>query len=227
MSDTPQDHETWNEAMAKRFDPDAFITKSGFFIRTIEAMRLDRTRRSLKLGAGLAVLDLGCGPGNLLERLEGGRVVGFDLSDYLLAQARARVQGRAGFEVIKGDAERLPFPDGSFDRIVCSEVLEHVEKPEQVLREMRRVARSGARVVITVPNETLINLTKRVVIALGLKRWIARDYPMSDDMLDEWHRTEITEARVLDACRPLLRHAGTSSVPLPGLAFHRVLSFDV
>src|SRR6185295_9524544 len=154
--------------MAKRFDPDAFITKSGYFIRTIEAMRLERTKRSLNLGAGLSVLDLGCGPGNLLERLEGARVVGLDLSDYLLAQARARVAGRAGFEVLKGDAEHLPFPDASFDRIVCSEVLEHIEKPDAAMREMRRVARPGARVVITVPNETLINLTKRVVIALGL-----------------------------------------------------------
>jgi len=213
--------------MAKRFDPDAFITKSGYFIRTIEAMRLERTKRSLNLGAGLSVLDLGCGPGNLLERLEGARVVGLDLSDYLLAQARARVAGRAGFEVLKGDAEHLPFPDASFDRIVCSEVLEHIEKPDAAMREMRRVARPGARVVITVPNETLINLTKRVVIALGLKRWIAKDYPMSDDMLDEWHRTEISEEWVLDACAPLFRHAGTVSVPLPGLAFHRVMSFDV
>lgn len=221
------EHESWNEGMAHRYNPDAFITKSGVLIRTVEAMRLERTKKALKCGPRDAVLDLGCGAGNLLERLEGARLVGVDLSDMLLAQAQERVKGQARVELKKAPAEALPYADNTFDRVVCSEVLEHVLDPKVVIAEIRRVAKAGARVVLTVPNEELINATKKIVLALGLKKWIAGGYDMSDNMLDEWHRTEISKEWVVDACKEGFKPVGSWNVPLPFLAYHRILAFQV
>lgn len=220
-------HAQWNERMALRYDPDAFITRSGPLVRWIEALRLERTRKALACGPGHDVLDLGCGPGNLLERLSGRRVVGVDLSETLLGQARTRLGSRPGFELRRAAAEELPFPDASFDRIVCSEVLEHVISPGSVIAEIRRVARPGARVVLTLPNEGLINATKKVVIALGIKSWIAGRYPMSDQMLEEWHRNELGPSEILGLCRKGFHAAGAWDIPFPALAYHRVLAFDV
>jgi SAM-dependent methyltransferase len=220
----PKEHEAWNDGMARLYDPDSFITKTSFAIRFVESLRLERTGRAL--GAVGDVLDLGCGAGNLLERLEGSRLVGVDLSDTMLAQARKRLAGRPGLELVKANAEALPFPDAAFGRVVCSEVLEHVLDPKKVVAEIRRVCRPGARVVFTVPNEGLINATKRVVIALGLKRAIAGEYPMSDDMLDAWHLSEISESWLDGACEGLFLPAGRWGVPSALLPYHRILAFD-
>jgi ubiquinone/menaquinone biosynthesis C-methylase UbiE len=220
----PKEHEAWNDGMARLYDPDSFITKTSLAIRLVERMRLDRTARAL--GSEGAVLDLGCGAGNLLERLEGSRLVGVDLSDTMLAQARKRLGGRANVELVKANAEALPFPDAAFGRVVCSEVLEHVLDPKKVVAEIRRVCSPRARVVFTVPNEGLINATKRIVIALGLKRAIAGEYPMSDDMLDAWHLGEISEAWLDSACAGLFTPAGRWGVPSALLTYHRILAFD-
>ncbi len=55
-----------------------------------------------------------------------------------------------GVDVI-GDAHELPFDSGSFEQILCSEVLEHLAKPEQAVKEMARVLGDGGRLVLTVP----------------------------------------------------------------------------
>ena len=212
--------------MARLYDPDAFITKTGLAIRFVEGLRLRQTRRALAGGPTQDTLDLGCGAGNLLERLDGGRLVGVDLSDTMLDQARRRLSGRPAVEFVKASAEALPFPDGVFGRVVCSEVLEHVLDPQKVISEIRRVCLPGARVVFTVPNEGLINATKRVVVALGIKRVIAGEYPMSDDMLDAWHLSEITEPWLTEACAGLFTLAGRWGVPSSLLPYHRILAFD-
>jgi SAM-dependent methyltransferase len=221
-----KEHEAWNEGMARLYDPDSFITKTGFAIRFVERLRMERTRRALSGGPVSDTLDLGCGAGNLLERLSGGRLVGVDLSETMLAQARRRLAGRPEIEFVKANAEVLPFSDATFGRVVCSEVLEHVLDPKKVVAEIRRVCRPGARVVFTVPNEGLINATKRVVVALGLKRAIAGEYPMSDDMLDAWHLSEISEPWLDGACAGLFTPAGRWGVPSPLLPYHRILAFD-
>jgi ubiquinone/menaquinone biosynthesis C-methylase UbiE len=212
--------------MARLYDPDAFITKSGWPIRFVEALRLRRTQWALACEPSSHVLDLGCGPGNLLERLAGARRVGADFSETMLAQARRRLAGRGGFELVKADGAALPFDARSFDRVVCSEVLEHVPEPARVVAEIRRVCRPGARVVFTVPNEELINFTKRVILRLGLKRAISGDYAMSDDMLDAWHLNEISAERLIELCDGHFALAGRWSVPAPVLPYHRVLAFE-
>lgn len=213
--------------MAQKYAPDAFITKSGFLIRWVESLRLRRTRTALDLKSDHHVLDVGCGAGNLLAMLQGARLVGVDLAESLLKEARERLKGRPNVQLYKANIEALPFPDRTFDRVVCSEVLEHALRPEAILAEMRRVAKPGARVVITVPNEDLINWTKRLILKLGLKKFVAGQYPMSDNMLEEWHLNEISPRWVRKRSQPYFDFAASSGIPWPFLAYHRIFTFVV
>lgn len=70
----------------------------------------------------------------------------FDVS----GPALARLQARGGITTV-GDATALPFPDGAFDLVCAFDIVEHVEDDRQVFREIRRVARPGATVVLAVP----------------------------------------------------------------------------
>ena len=85
------------------------------------AAEKERSLGLLELGAGGAVLDVGCGVGPELARLAQivgaeGRVVGLDRSEALLAAARGRGLDALGpVEVVQGEASALPFGDGEFD----------------------------------------------------------------------------------------------------------------
>src|SRR5450631_2748149 len=162
-TDRPRDRRAftaWNEEMVQRFDPDAYHTRSPLPIRAIERLRVRAIRRMLDAAPSSRVLEVGVGGGNVLERMQGRRV-GIDLSSFILGKAQARLGGKA--QLVRGDAMALPFADGAFDRVFCSEVLEHVLEPEAVVREMRRVLAPRGFAVVSVPNEALINRVKGIV----------------------------------------------------------------
>ncbi len=92
-----------------------------------------------------AVLDVGCGTGWLLrliaQRLGAGRLVGVDVSDAMIAQARQAAGGDPRLEFHVAVAEQLPFPDASFDRVVSIESAYYWPDPAAGLREIARVLR--------------------------------------------------------------------------------------
>jgi SAM-dependent methyltransferase len=115
----------------------------------------------LEVGPGDLVLDAGCGEGRhcfgCLER--GARVIGLDLDLSSLRDASVRLRGRASElhslgEMTQGDAFRLPFADETFDRVICSEVMEHVHDYQGAIRELVRVMRPGGTIGITIPTAT-------------------------------------------------------------------------
>ena len=98
---------------------------------------------------GRRVLDVGCGTGRLLAALVDeahARVWGVDASDEMLGVARETVP--AGVGLRRGDAERLPFRDGWFERVVMSLVVHLVDRPS-ALAEARRVVPDDGRVAIS------------------------------------------------------------------------------
>ena len=101
------------------------------------------------LRAGLAVLDVGCGPGTItldLARLVApAPVLGIDRAEDVLAAAReqAALDGVANVSFAVGDVYALDLPDDSVDVVHAHQVLQHVSDPVAALREMRRVCRPG------------------------------------------------------------------------------------
>jgi SAM-dependent methyltransferase len=106
----------------------------------------------LDVRPGERVLDCGCGLGwplKVLSETQPGWLVGVDRDLARLGRARREV-ARAAF--VAADAARLPFPDATFDKVLLSEVLEHLADDLAALREVRRVVRPGGVVAVTVPN---------------------------------------------------------------------------
>lgn len=94
--------------------------------------------------SGERILDLGCGNGQLTERIAGtGAIVtGIDASPEMAAAACAR-----GLSVQEGSAESLPFADHSFDAVFSNAVLHWVRGQDAMMSEVRRVLRPGGRFV--------------------------------------------------------------------------------
>jgi SAM-dependent methyltransferase len=110
------------------------------------APRLERLRRSL--ARPLRIYDMGCGPGNMLRRLQGhGLAYGSDFSIDALAFARGKGLGH----LLSGDSTALPFAAGAFDCVVALDVLEHIEDDRAALREIARVTRPGGVFLLAVP----------------------------------------------------------------------------
>jgi SAM-dependent methyltransferase len=90
------------------------------------------------LRPGMALLDLGCGPGTITLGLAAavapGPTTGIDIDPRPVK----------GVDIVSGDVMSLPFPDASFDAIYASALLQHLADPLGALREARRVARPGA-----------------------------------------------------------------------------------
>jgi len=115
--------------------------------------------KDILLNAGDIVLDLGCGEGrHVINAYLHGDVLalGVDLSLRDLSTAKQRFapfaqDGDKNFCLQQADATRLPFADESIDKIICSEVLEHIENYQGVLREINRVLKPNGILAVSVP----------------------------------------------------------------------------
>jgi SAM-dependent methyltransferase len=119
--------------------------------------------RSLGLRSGDRLLDLGCGGGrHAFEAAKlGARVVAADLDLGELADVRAITASMAeagqlpkgsGIAAAGANALALPFPDDTFDRIIASEVMEHIVDDARAATELARVLRPGGTIAVTVPS---------------------------------------------------------------------------
>jgi SAM-dependent methyltransferase len=114
------------------------------------------------------VLDVGCGVGHwgmLLASVmpENARVTGIDREPSWIKEATARATARGldgRFSYRQGEAERLPFPDNSFDLTTCQTVLIHLSDPAAAIAEMLRVTKPGGLVAVAEPN----NLTESLLL---------------------------------------------------------------
>lgn len=127
-----------------------------------------------RLGAldGCDVLDVACGTGEWLAELRrrGARVSGVDISSRAVEACRARLPDA---DVRESVAERLPFDTASFDLVSCLGSLEHFVDQLGALREMVRVARPDATVLVLVPNAGF--LTRRLGLYGGTGQAAVRE----------------------------------------------------
>ena len=109
----------------------------------------------LDAGPDDVVLDCGTGYGfylRLVDELTGATVIGLDPERERLTSAHERLGDRRQIGYVQGSASRLPFADGSFTRIICSEVLEHLPDDTRAVAELHRVLAPGGILVVTVPS---------------------------------------------------------------------------
>jgi ubiquinone/menaquinone biosynthesis C-methylase UbiE len=106
----------------------------------------------LAIVPGEKVVDVGCGPGGIHSHLSraGARVTGIDASPGMVAEALAQAaRDDLNVQVQMGNAEQLPFLDEQFDAALCCHMLYHVPDIRAALSELRRVVRTGGRVLIS------------------------------------------------------------------------------
>jgi 2-polyprenyl-3-methyl-5-hydroxy-6-metoxy-1,4-benzoquinol methylase len=152
---TDLDVEELNDQLARTHPIDDYYARSPLPIRWIERKRLRIIRAMLGASEGLDLLEVGSGGGHILRMFPSARLTAIDVSGVYLDVARENL---AGYDVrfIKGEVDKLDLPSASFDRIICSEVLEHTVDPEAILTTLARLLRPNGVAVITIPNDPLI-----------------------------------------------------------------------
>jgi ubiquinone/menaquinone biosynthesis C-methylase UbiE len=106
------------------------------------------------------VIDAACGTGygsEIIHRTGGATAVdGFDISQEAIADAAAAFGSREGLSYRVADATKLPVEDGSCDVYVCFETIEHVQEPDRLLAEARRVLNRPGKFVVSTPNREVV-----------------------------------------------------------------------
>lgn len=164
---------------------DAFSRVYDRFVAAHSSDREGRLREVLAERSGLSdgdrALDLCTGTGALLPPLArraggSGLVVGLDFSRGMLERARAKLERAPGVALVRADAERLPFRDGSFDAVTCSHAFYELkgEGAERALVEVSRILRPGAPFLMMeheVPERPLIRLLFYIrLLSMGLRK---------------------------------------------------------
>lgn len=128
--------------LKKEIDP-VFAARAGFIFSQIEAVKPQR------------VLDIGCGRGFYLQALANYRfiksIVGLESNLEYIGKASQFFKNKK-IKIKQGSVYQLPFANNSFDFIILSEVLEHLEDEKLALKEIHRVLKKNGQLVVTVPN---------------------------------------------------------------------------
>jgi demethylmenaquinone methyltransferase/2-methoxy-6-polyprenyl-1,4-benzoquinol methylase len=164
---------------------DAFSRVYDRFVAAHSSDREGRLRETLAdraaLSPGARALDLCTGTGAMLPSLArragpGGLVVGLDFSRGMLEQARGKLARTPGVALVRADAERLPFREGSFDAVTCSHAFYELkgEGAERALVEVRRTLRPRSAFLMMeheVPRKPLIRLLFYIrLLSMGLRK---------------------------------------------------------
>lgn len=150
-----------------RNEPDiAFRNRVHFIVKELKVEPTDK------------ILEVGCGRGfilNILSALFTAEFHGIDIAKDHLAIARKQLKNR-NVKLKYASVYELPYPDNSFDKIVSTEVLEHLEHEDKALGEIRRVLKPGGKLIVTVPNKKYpflwdpINKTLETVFGTHVKK---------------------------------------------------------
>lgn len=156
------DVEALNDRLANDYSIDDYYARSPLPIRMIEKRRLDIIREFVAERPSMRIAEVGSGGGHVLRMFRHAKLTAIDVSNVFLDTARKNLAGY-DCEFVKGEIDKMdPLPSG-FDRVICTEVLEHTKDPRAILGAIVRMLAPGGRAVITVPNNPLIIRLKQVV----------------------------------------------------------------
>ena len=111
--------------------------------------------------AGKRVLDIGCGAGYGTDLLaeQAREAVGVDIDRGAVARA-TKAYRRPNLSYQVADCYDLPFADGEFDAVVANEMIEHIDRQDDFLKEARRVLKTGGLLIVSTPNRPIYNRYK-------------------------------------------------------------------
>jgi SAM-dependent methyltransferase len=180
-----------NDRLANEHSIDDYYENAPLPIRLIERRRLAVIRAFMGSAEGLDVLEIGSGGGHVLKMFPGSRITAVDVSSVFLDLARRNLEG---FDVrfLLGEVQELGLGPQSFDRVICTEVLEHTVEPEVILGEIARLLRPDGIAAITVPDDHVIMGLKRGVRRVMGRRWYERRASWGGDSfhLHQWRSAE-------------------------------------
>jgi 2-polyprenyl-3-methyl-5-hydroxy-6-metoxy-1,4-benzoquinol methylase len=198
------DVEALNDRLARDYPVDDYYARSPLPIRLIERRRLEIIKAFVGNARGLDLAEIGSGGGHVLRMFKEARITAIDVSNVFLDTARKNLVGYDA-RFIKGEVDKLDLPAASFDRIICTEVLEHTQDPEAILATIVRLLRPYGVAVITVPNDPLILQLKGFVRktpvgwALGNRvKWGGDEFHIHQWTPDEFERLLSRYFRVTD-----------------------------
>lgn len=189
----------WNDEMYRRHST-PYTGVAGF----VESLRVKAVLKAAAVQPEDRLLEVGCEAGNLLKHFAPCRKkVGFDISHAALADAEKLFKSlNLDASFIQGDASQpLPFELGSFDVIVCSEMLEHVPDPRACLANIAAIAGASCRIVLTVPNEKPKLLMKKILKSTGIMRLLM---PGIEENQSEWHLQCFDAQKLHSTCQGLV-----------------------
>ncbi len=147
----------WHSIAQQFRQPSGVFGRIAGFLFRINVEGVEWTIQQLDVQSADHVLEIGFGPGHGIRRvaqLAGqGRIAGVDFSGVMLEQATKRnaqaiLAGRV--DLCLGDAAKLPYPDGSFDKVFGTNVVYFWNDPVATVRELRRVTKPGGRLALYV-----------------------------------------------------------------------------
>ncbi len=176
----------WNEDMFNKYNNERVYHHPNPLIRFVEQRRVEALLQLIQpIHEKQYILAAGCGEGYIESQIAGGRMLLVDLSVEAIRRARLRLSKTPHRKFVVANLEKIKVKPQTFDTIECSEVIEHVYNPDRMLREFHRVLKSEGKLVISFPNEPLINFIKRIFIRLGLFEFLFPNVPRN--MMEEWH----------------------------------------
>lgn len=211
QSGRSSDFANWNELMFQKYGNERLYHHPNPVIRHIQRRRINTIVKMLHLKPHDAFLDAGTGEGFLFSHLPPSDVrIGVDLSTTALEIARGREYHNVKW--LHADLAQLPLPNETFDKAVCSEVIEHVSEPRRVLVELHRVLRPSGKLVLTIPFEARLNLVKDAILQRG---WGRRMFP-NIPIRTEWHLSDYSPHMLLQQISGLFSVVEQRTLPYPG-----------
>ena len=130
-------------------------------------MRQRAVTELLNPSKGELILDVGCGNARdvIVFANNGAKTVGVDFSSGMIKEGKKDINkiGLKNIDLIIGSGTNLPFKEGIFDKISCSEAIEHIPNYVDAIAEMNRVLKVGGKLVITTPNwHSLYGLSRKL-----------------------------------------------------------------
>jgi ubiquinone/menaquinone biosynthesis C-methylase UbiE len=167
-------------------------------------------------GPGVRILDAGCGRGEVLLACAraGAAVAGVDYAAAAVEISRRTLADVPGAQVVRGSVDALPWPDASFDRVLCADVVEHLDpdQADRALAEFRRVlAPGGFLLVHTAPNRLFRTVTWPLARLVLRAAGFAANADRLDFWLEEARRFHVNE-QTLHGLRRTVRGAGFAHV---------------